>query len=841
VCAVDIIEDDDKHSVLRIIGVYASDSRSWSWDNLSPFVTSKCVFFGDFNVDLIQDKVKGEILLSWADNHSLSPFLPDSPTSLRSSRTIDYALSSEFAVNVQTYELGTSSDHKPLLCSIPIKSKEIVYGRNVHWKVFQCFSAYVYPFWERQWNIDQLDSLYNDYTTFLNLLIARCTFTFPLNKYRIAIPPDLRSFMSCTRALSFKQKRNGDLLLKNIVRTRRKIAKFELRNFLSKRFSSVIASRNTPASHSISFWSKTKRFMKSSSSSLHGFFLPNNQGVEKDPQRMCNLAADYYENLFGEPEVYRPHPYTDIPSKADWDNEDETIPICSFTEVLEVVHSRKKKKSLDPNGLSNYMFSFLPSMYWSLLLKIFNNSYSNGIFPSKWKDSRVLLLAKKEHICSPNATRPISLIDCFLKVNEKIFLTRFNDVLLRRGLLPDAQSGFRSKFRLQTRVLLFFDQILSLMSNGCPVASVFVDFKSAFDALWYDGCIGKLKLLRIPRSYRQWINTWLRDRRAFIEISGKRSRWFNIFRGGPQGSIFTPTLFICYHSDMCEYLNSCLSFMFSDDLAAILAGSIGMKYSFQCLNLEKKLKLFFDQLEFYSVLTVQPLNYDKTQAIFSSRAVGLPKFNLRCGEQPISWTKQFKYLGYYVTPKIGFGLLIEKSMLKIRQRIAQIKSFRLFGKTSPSLRRILFFSYVYPLFVWLFPIYPLFTENQQQNLNHFYLVCFRRVLSCLHFNNDFVAYALDEKTLEDRCKVYWEKYFVALSDTTDGSLIFEVANTNFFREEWLQKRFPVKGVHRTKRFINHTSLIEKCASWCTSIPLNESTINYDIDEIRTLVDFPETF
>ncbi|CAF1186080.1 unnamed protein product [Adineta ricciae] len=556
---------------------------------------------------------------------------------------------------------------------------------------------------------------------------------------------------------------------------------------------------------------------------------------------MCELAADYYENLFQEPEVIHPHPYTDSPPAPDWDNEDEMIPLSNFNELVEIIHSCKKKKSLDPNGLSSHMFRFLPSMYWSLLLKIFNNSFSNSSFPSKWKDSRVLLLAKKDHICSPDATRPISLIDCFLKVNEKIFLTRFNDVLTRRGLLPDSQSGFRSQFRLQTRVLLFFDQILSLMSNGCPVTSVFVDFKSAFDALWYDGCIGKLKKLGIPKNYREWINTWLRNRRAFVEIGGKRSRWFHIFRGGPQGSCFTPTLFICYHSDMSEYLSSCLSFMFADDLAAVLAGSIGMKYSNQCLDLEKKLKLFFDDLEFYSILSVQPLNYNKTQAIFSARAVGNPKFNLSCGEHPIIWVKQFKYLGYVVTPKIGFGPLIEKCTLKIRQRVALINSFRLFGRSSSKLRRTLFFAYVYPLFVSLFPVYPLFTPNQQQDLNHFYFVCLRRIYHCLHFSNEFVSYALNEKSLEDRCRTYWEKYFIALSSTTDGRLIFEQANLNFFRESWLGRYYPVKGVHRTKRFSSHTSLLEKCAAWCASIPENDSVIEYDIDEVWTLAAFPETF
>ena len=63
-------------------------------------------------------------------------------------------------------------------------------------------------------------------------------------------------------------------------------------------------------------------------SPLDGFVLPDNKEVVKEPQKMSDIAADYYEKLFAEPVVYRPHPYTDRPDEADWDNEDETIPLC---------------------------------------------------------------------------------------------------------------------------------------------------------------------------------------------------------------------------------------------------------------------------------------------------------------------------------------------------------------------------------------------------------------------------------------------------------------------------------------------------------------------------------
>jgi hypothetical protein len=102
--------------------------------------------------------------------------------------------------------------------------------------------------------------------------------------------------------------------------------------------------------------------MRSTSSSLHGFILPNDE-VIKNSEKMCEIAADYYENFFKETEnIYRPHPYTDAPD-IEWENYDEKIPPASVEEVLDIVCSRQKKKSCDAHGLSNYMFNSLPTSY----------------------------------------------------------------------------------------------------------------------------------------------------------------------------------------------------------------------------------------------------------------------------------------------------------------------------------------------------------------------------------------------------------------------------------------------------------------------------------------------
>ena len=77
-----------------------------------------------------------------------------------------------------------------------------------------------------------------------------------------------------------------------------------------------------------------------------------------------------------------------------------------------------------------------------------------------------------------------------------------------------------------------------------------------------------------------------------------------------------------------------------------------------------------------------------------------PKFDVSFthGGETIRWVSQYKYLGYLISPKMGWGILLKDMMLKVRNRISLIRSFRLFGCSSASLRKTLFSCFVLPLF-----------------------------------------------------------------------------------------------------------------------------------------------
>ncbi|CAF2071079.1 unnamed protein product, partial [Rotaria magnacalcarata] len=135
------------------------------------------------------------------------------------------------------------------------------------WPVFSLFLSYVFPFWEKQWYAFNMNETYNNFTRFLSLLTARCTRAFPLKLARPAIPPELRSKLSYSRALSFKAKRTGDMKLKIESAKVRNDVRRELRLFQQNQLAKQLSDRNKSVDSAQMFWSKNKKTFPQTNSS----------------------------------------------------------------------------------------------------------------------------------------------------------------------------------------------------------------------------------------------------------------------------------------------------------------------------------------------------------------------------------------------------------------------------------------------------------------------------------------------------------------------------------------------------------------------------------------------
>ena len=170
-----------------------------------------------------------------------------------------------------------------------------------------------------------------------------------------------------------------------------------------------------------------------------------------------------------------------------------------------------------------------------------------------------------------------------------------------------------------------------------------------------------------------------------------------------------------------------------------------------------------------------------------------------------------------------------------------VNSIRFGGSTSPTLRRVLFSTFVLPFFTWTHALYPLFTDLQRTNLNHFYYTSLKRVYRCLYWNDLFFAFAYNERSLDDLCYAYWIKYLKRLAKSLDGYLLLEQSCLNANRSEWQEGQKSIRCLYRSKRFVVHVDVFGRVLNWMSNHCSTDSIVIINEDDIRCFAEFPETF
>lgn len=124
-----------------------------------------------------------------------------------------------------------------------------------------------------------------------------------------------------------------------------------------------------------------------------------------------------------------------------------------------------------------------------------NHSY----FPQKWKEAKVMSIPKKDKDKTlPASYRPISLLPNIGKVYKMVINDIINIFCSENSLLPENQFGFRARhFNIHAINKLVSDINWALINDDC-LGACLVDLEKAFDTIWQEGLIFKLKKKYLP-------------------------------------------------------------------------------------------------------------------------------------------------------------------------------------------------------------------------------------------------------------------------------------------------------------------------------------------------------
>ena len=141
-----------------------------------------------------------------------------------------------------------------------------------------------------------------------------------------------------------------------------------------------------------------------------------------------------------------------------------------------------------------------------------SRSFSEGIFPDTCKLANVIPIFKKGDKSQPSNYRPVALLSCIGKLQERIVFKNSCNFLLDNNLLHKYQSGFLPHHSTVFQLIDIFRNMPSFCFNMFSCI-VFCDVSKAFDRVWHKGILFKLRQSGIEGKLLEWLNNLLIQRK----------------------------------------------------------------------------------------------------------------------------------------------------------------------------------------------------------------------------------------------------------------------------------------------------------------------------------------
>ena len=443
---------------------------------------------------------------------------------------------------------------------------------------------------------------------------------------------------------------------------------------------------NDPLTGPKTYWSILKRFMNKVKIPtvppllVNGFF-------ETDFKKKAGIFNVFFAdqcNIFNNGSII-----PEINYKTNKRKMDITF---SFLELSKIIKDLNPNKAHGHDNISIKMIQMCGNSIIAPLKLLFESAIKSGHFPDSWKQGNIVPVHKKESKNLVKNYRPISLLPIFGKIFEKVLYNNLFGYLQENKFLSDNQSGFRSGDSCTSQLLSITHEIYKSF-DGSPsleTRGVFLDISKAFDKVWHEGLLFKLKGYGMDGDFYKILKNYLPNRKQRTVLCGQSSSWLDVNAGVPQGSVLGPLLFLIYINDLPEnFVN--VPKLFADD-TSIFSTVVDIAKTSEDLNQDLSTVKNW-AFQWKMAFNPDP-NKQATEVIFSHKKKPQSHPILYFNDSPVASSSCQKHLGLILDEKLTFGNHLNEKISKANKGIGLIK--RLYKYLPRKSLRAIYTSFVRP-------------------------------------------------------------------------------------------------------------------------------------------------